>query len=66
MEPTDYIYATLEEANAFISIVNAGEGYPIEGGDTQTYCEAVAIEVDGEITGWSVLKDEVTQKYRSE
>jgi len=63
MEPTDYIYGTLEEANAFIAIVNAGEGYPIEGGDTQAYCEAVVIEVDGEITGWSVLKDEVTEKY---
>lgn len=65
MEPTDYIYPTLEEANAFIAIVNAGEGYPVEGRDTQTYCEAMPIEVDGEITGWSVLKDNVTEKYHS-
>lgn len=65
MEPTDYIYATLEEANAFIAIVNAGEGYPIQGGDTLTYCEAMPIKVDGEITGWSVLKDNVTEKYHS-
>lgn len=63
MEPTDYTFATLEEANGFIAIVNAGEGYPVDRGDTLTYCEATPILDGEEIVGWSVIKDEVTEKY---
>lgn len=63
MEPTDYIYATLEEANAFIAIVNAGEGFPVPEGDTLTYCEATPI-LENEIPiSWKVIKDSVTEKY---
>lgn len=67
MELINYEFVTLEEANAFISIVNAGEGYPVLGGDTLTYCEPEPIWlddiIDGEIIGYSVIKDSVTEKY---
>lgn len=63
MEPTDYRYPTLEEANAFIAIVNAGEGFPVPDGDTLTYCEAIPIFENEIIVSWEVIKDSITEKY---
>lgn len=63
MEPINYEYDTLQEANDFMDIVNAGEGYPVLDGDTITYCEPFPI-MDGEnIIGYGVIIDEITQKY---
>lgn len=63
MEPTNYIYNTLEEANAFIALVNTGEGFPVPGGDTLIYCEATPILENGIPISWGVIKDSVTEKY---
>lgn len=67
MEPTNYIFLTLQEANDFIDIINLGEGFPVPGGDTLTYCAPDVIWVDdivdGEILGYSVVRDSITEKY---
>lgn len=67
MEPTNYLFLTLEEANNFIDIINLGEGFPVPGGDTLTYCDVDIIWVDdivdGEILGYGVVCDDVTKKY---
>lgn len=55
----EYIKFESEElAQAFVNTVNEGEGIPKPDGVTQTYCDPEFI--DGE---WSVVKDEVTEKY---
>lgn len=59
-------FDTKQEAQDLCDKVSKGEGYPLHK-DSQTinYCEPIPIVAEDQetITGWKVIKDEITNKY---